>query len=255
MNGRHFEENIDNKINYDRRWRYDKKSETHPNSGRLVVFGDSFFEDIPGKVCWPSLLSERLNFDIVNYAVAGTSINYSVQQFFHYYRTEYNPKDYIIFGTTYQARAPFTLNDGIVCWQNYILSYLSQPGAPMQNQVTADEYYSREDSFWNVWFDQVFKFDDVDNQIELIYSFINNLANKNLFLPGFDTLRTDQNLLKDKFSLHMITRIENYANKDEINHMSIEKKYKLAEQCYAYFEKLDYSVFDITYFEKEKDNE
>ena len=51
----------------------------------------------------------------------------------------------------------------------------------------------------------------------------------------------------------MITRIENYANKDEINHMSIENKYKLVEQCYAYFEKLDYSVFDITYFEK--DNE
>jgi hypothetical protein len=51
----------------------------------------------------------------------------------------------------------------------------------------------------------------------------------------------------------MITKAENYANKDEINHMSIENKYKLAEQCYAYFEKLDYSVFDITYFEK--DNE
>lgn len=250
---RHYEENIDNKINYDRRWRYDKKSKTHPAAGRLVVFGDSYFEDIPGKICWPSLLSERLNFDIVNYAVAGSSINYSVQQFFHYYRTDYNPKDYIIFGNTYQGRAPFTMNEGIVCYQNYLLTYLSEPGEPVDRREAIDEYYSREDNFWNVWFDQVFKFDDVDNQVELIYSFINNLTNKNLFLSAFDTLHTDQNLLKDKFSLHMITRMENYTNKDEINHMSIENKHKLAEQCYAYFEKLDYSVFDITYFEK--DNE
>jgi len=249
MTGMQFEENIDNKINYDRRQRYDKKSKTLPSTGRLVVFGDSFFEDIPDEVCWPSLLSDRLNFDIVNYSVAGTSINYSVQQFFHYYRTEYNPQDYIIFGTTYQGRAPFTLNNGIVCWQNHLLSYLTDDQA-YQTKM-ANEYYRQQDSFWNIWFDQVFKFDDVDNQIELIYSFINNLTNKNLFLPGFDTLRTDQNLLNDKFSLNMITRIENYANKDEINHMSIENKYKLVEQCHAYFEKLDYSVFDIRYFEKD----
>lgn len=247
---RHYEENIDNKINYDRRWRYDKKSETLPAAGRLVVFGDSYFEDIPGSVCWPSLLSERLNFDIVNYGVAGTSINYSVQQFFHYYRTEYNPQDYIIFGTTYQGRAPFTLNDGVVGWQNSLLPYLTDDQA---TSAKSNEYYRRQDSFWNIWFNQVFKFDDVDNQIELIYSFINNLTNKNLFLSSFDTLLTDQNLLKDKFSLHRINKIENYANKDEINHMSIENKYKLVDQCQSYFEKLDYSVFDIRYFEK--DNE
>jgi hypothetical protein len=176
-----------------------------------------------------------------------------VQQFFHYYRTEYNPQDYIIFGITFQARAPFTLNDGLASWQNYLLSYLTEPGESVDRRAGPDEYYSREDNFWNVWFDQVFKFDDVDNQVELIYSFINNLTNKNLFLSAFDTLHTDQNLLKDKFSLNMISRLENYANKDETNHISIENKYKIAEQCQAYFEKLDYSVFDIRYFEK--DNE
>ena len=112
-------------INYEKR-RIHRTDVGSLKNGRLVIFGDSFFQystgtdhKIPNQgLSWTGLLAKNLNKSILSYANAGTSLNYSVQMLFYYMETEYDENDTIIFGVTSNTRVPNLLDDSHLGWHS-----------------------------------------------------------------------------------------------------------------------------------------
>lgn len=222
--------NQPHEINYKESYKYTHKPNT-TTVGRLIVFGDSYAHS-KAEQSWPNILSEKLGVELINYAVSGTSLNYSIQQFFNYYRNEYQSDDYIVFVTTSTHRIPFTLDGGLPSWQAGIHTYLTDPSKLTDPQY---KYYHGNKKFWDIYYQQAFKVDDYYNQIEMIYNFLNNLSNTVLIIPGFNCFQSPQNKLKDNFTMYTISRLEGNVNFDDLNHMSLVNRKVLAELAYKYF--------------------
>lgn len=232
-------------IDFSRRRKVEKKF--YDTESRLLVFGDSFLETyrekdmIDGQVPWVDILAKSMSCNLVSYAVSGSSLNYSVQNFFHYMENDYRHSDFILFSSTCSQRAPFLLDDnqhGI----HFALShwYLKNKDLPI-NQYNE---YNKDSKFWNTYVERAMYYDDYKNLYKLIFNYIEYLNNRSLFLHSFYE--------KDNFNpfaLRQISTKENMKNFDNVNHMSEYNKIILAKQSVNYFSDLKYSNFNIDEYE------
>ena len=74
---------------------------------RLIVFGDSYGQPHEHHWLWYKQVSQSLDCtDIVNFALRGSSIEYSLSRLDYYLQNDYREDDKIIFLTTLPVRAP-----------------------------------------------------------------------------------------------------------------------------------------------------
>ena len=64
---------------------------------RIVVFGPSVAEPCREEYAWPKQLATRFNRELINYALGGTSIEWSLYKLREYLQIEWRPKDKIVF--------------------------------------------------------------------------------------------------------------------------------------------------------------
>ena len=216
--------------------------------GRLIVFGDSYAHINRGCTQnWTTWVAQHLEYDLISYACAGTSLRYSIQNFFNYYNTDYREDDYIIFLTTSPMRAPFSLYDSDAKWQNAIFEFVR--GATIGEYVSKEcyKYYNsaKHKHFWNVYTQSgIHTKSDWEYDKQLIECFIKNLSNKTLILPCFA-------ILDEEFALFRVSNeVENRKYFDETNHMSYDNLKILSKLVLCYFKTLDYSIFSLGKFKR-----
>ena len=215
---------------------------------RLVVFGDSFFEtnEIPHlEISWTIRLADSLDRSLLNYALHGTSLNYSVQMLFHYLDTEYDENDIILFGVTSPTRVANLLDDDNRGLHSTALVWLDS-----SNDITKEQYkyFQKDNKFWKTLLIRGMYIDDIRNQLRLVEEYLNCMKNNTLVLHSFDHL-----LDSDEFCLIKIVRLENNNNFDNLNHLSDNNKKILARLAYKHLtDRKNKELFDIENYMKEK---
>ena len=216
--------------------------------GRLIVFGDSYAHINSGSVQnWSTWVARHLEYDLISYALAGTSLRYSIQNFFNYYDTDYREDDYIIFLTTSPLRAPFSLYGSDPQWQHALYEFIRDAKKNEYMNKQSYLYFNslKNKRFWDVYVESgIHTMSDWKYDKTLIESFIKNLKNKTLILPSFPILDED-------FALFRVSNeIENRKYFEETNHMSSENLKTLSELVLHYFKNLDYNIFTIEKFQR-----
>tara|TARA_B100000035_G_C20953446_1_gene533043 strand:- start:386 stop:1138 length:753 start_codon:yes stop_codon:yes gene_type:complete len=233
---------------------YSKRSIVHLNSderhNKLVVFGDSFFEiskSLEFELSWTTRLADSLDRSLLNYAVSGTSLNYSIQMLFHYLETEYDKNDIIIFGVTNPVRTPNLLDDDHRGLHSNAWKFID----PSYGELTKEQYkyFQKDKKYWETMLTRGMYIDDVKNQLILLKNYLNNMKNHTLILHAFKDLLLD----KDEFNLMKIIKLEEFKNFDKLNHLSDNNKKVLARQVQKYFMEIGQNKtnpFDIKSYSK-----
>jgi hypothetical protein len=73
---------------------------------RLVLFGDSFATQWPNDYAWTNQLAKKFDGEQVNYAIGGSSIEYSLFQFSNYMKKNHRETDKIVFILSHPSRSP-----------------------------------------------------------------------------------------------------------------------------------------------------
>ena len=73
---------------------------------RLVLFGDSFATQWPNDYAWTNQLAKKFDAEQVNYAMGGSSIEYSLFQFSNYMKKNHRETDKIVFILSHPSRSP-----------------------------------------------------------------------------------------------------------------------------------------------------
>jgi hypothetical protein len=75
---------------------------------KLRIYGDSFASD-DSEYCWPNLLANKLGYEIENFAVGGSCIEYSIYNLLNDHNNQlFSDNDIIIFVQTAPGRLNFT---------------------------------------------------------------------------------------------------------------------------------------------------
>lgn len=209
------------------------------NNSKLVVFGDSFFESWGANLdpyyglCWTSTLANRMNKSLLNYAVSGTSLNYSVQMLFHYLDTEYDESDTIIFGITNMVRPENLLDDNHNGWHSTAWKILD-PSTP-SDEISREQYkyFKKDRTFWKTFLTRGMYTDDFKNQLRLVENYLHNIPNNTLILHSFEDSTED-----NKFYLNKLVFRENFKYANKLNHLSDRYKSILIRQVQKYFTEL-----------------
>lgn len=238
--------NILNNIDYTKR--HCVKNLMHLPKGRLVVFGDSYGHINQGhKENWSTWVAQNLGYDLISYSYAGTSLRYSIQNFFNYYDTEYKEDDYIIFLITSPLRVPFSLYDSDASWQHAIFEFVRKAKIEEYSSKDCYEYFNKpkHKHFWDVYVQSgIHTKSDWEYDKKLIECFLENLKNKTLVLPCFP-------ILNEEFALFRVSEeIENRKYFDETNHMSFNNLKILSRLILEYFRTLNYDVFSLDKFDR-----
>lgn len=203
---------------------------------RILFFGDSFV-NVGAELNWTRKLCKIYNRQSWNYGRGGSSLLFSINNFFRYIENDYREDDYIVFVTTSHTRFPKVhskVDPGIsAALMNYVMKFW--PNA------REDIYYYDWQSHLVKWLAMVYcNQEDFRHQCMMIDNYLKHLPNKTVLLPAFHV----QNWAKSKtFCLYDIAELTNY--KAPINHMTELQNMTLANQINNYWQNDDYSVFDI----------
>jgi phage FluMu protein Com len=200
---------------------------------RLVVFGDSFSQTYLDDEMstwnhgWTYHLASMLNASILNWSLSGTSLYYSIQNFFYYlkhFRQEY---DIIIFVTTSYGRLP-TTPDGVspriqAMFKNYITGDTSQIGADIK------EHFDKMNDTYMFIAEHMCAREDFINQIKMLEAYMNTLQNQTVLINGFNEY--------GKRCLYDLSAEEEFNSHHEMkdprcNHLNEENNKKLAKQIH-----------------------
>ena len=238
-------------INYEKR--KIQRTDNNKKDRRLVVFGDSFFQHSKGSIhnsyipnqglSWTGLLADNLNMSLLNYANAGTSLNYSVQMLFHYMETEYDENDIIIFGVTNGSRVPNLLDDTFQGWHSTVWKFIDPDFVWASITKEQHKYFKKDKEFWQTYLTRGMYADDAKNQFRLVENYLNTMKNDVLVLHSFSDF-----VAVDEFNLMQLVRRENFKYFEKLNHMSDTNKELLVRQTKKYFINLGQnkrSPFDI----------
>jgi hypothetical protein len=199
-------------------------------NGRIVVFGDSFAEYHHNG--WVGQLVNQMNIKILSYACPGSSLNYSVQNFFNYLNTDYDKNDFIIFLFTGWGRVPFSLKGysgkvqcGIIDFKNNLIDEYREEAPDVY------DYYVKNKTFWNQCIENnIYSIDDYNNLRELMVSYLNSLPNKVFYFSSFLPFKNINDMC-----MFDICMLENRQNFDGANHISFENGDIFANLVYGYF--------------------
>jgi hypothetical protein len=86
---------------------------------RIVVFGPSVAEPCREEYAWPKQLATKFNRELINYALGGTSIEWSLYKLREYLQIEWRPKDKIVFIASHPSWCPIVHKEYIPTWANY----------------------------------------------------------------------------------------------------------------------------------------
>lgn len=178
---------------------------------RLIVFGDSFSEPHEHDWIWTKQLSQ---FDsVINHAIGGSSIEYSINKFYEYFENDYKATDKIIFTLTDRNRAPLVHKEYNPQWASYIntLDLKQTTGRNDKGiDITEDHY---ED--YLEYYKTVLRYTDPKTNYYkyfIILSMLNNLDNDVIVLPCFETfhsnLKLKDNVILTKLPLIDISKAE-----------------------------------------------
>lgn len=198
---------------------------------RIMFFGDSFVEisnddNYHDDNNWTRELSKIFNRQHWNFGRSGSSLLFSINQFFKYIENDYREDDYIVFVTTSHTRFPRVhpnADPGV--------------GAAMMRHVV-DQWYlksaeQQQPYFqWQpdliAWLSQVYcNQEDFRHQCLMIDSYLKQLPNKTLLIPAFGV--KDWVCPNKNFTLWKVAHLTGYTS--PINHMTEKHNMILATQC------------------------
>ena len=216
---------------------YSKRRVTRLNDGkkkyRLVVFGDSFFETSKSpdfELSWTISLADSLDRSLLNYALHGTSLNYSVQMLFHYLDTEYDKNDIILFGVTSLTRVANLLDDDNQGLHSAAWAWMDPNNGYADITKEQYKYFQKDNKFWKTLLIRGMYIDDARNQLRLVEEYLNCMKNNTLVLHSFNHFLDND----DDFNLMKIVRIEKLKNFHNLNHLSDNNKKMLARLAYKH---------------------
>ena len=86
---------------------------------RLIVFGPSVAEPCMEDYAWTKQLAEKMNYQLINHALGGTSIEWSLYKLTEYINTDQRPKDKIVFVASHPSWCPIVHKEYIPTWANH----------------------------------------------------------------------------------------------------------------------------------------
>ena len=229
-----------------------KRLEEHSNrKQRVVFFGDSFVESYHDDKNWTRIVSD--SFDPprqhINYGIGGSSLLFSINNFFNYIENDYNENDYIIFITTSYYRLPKVhsnvdprFSSMLLNWIEY--QFFNKPGNYTQDRLytPTNEYYSSYAQVVNYASTVLCNAEDHRHQLKLMQNYLKHLPNKTLFLNAFPIPKFEA---EDEFEFTLMDIAVLTDFKEIVNHMSQEHNEILAKQVMRYFDSNNIFVFNV----------
>ena len=234
---------------------------------RLIIFGDSYAQPYTHvDWVWTNQLKQ---FDIViNNAIAGSSIEYSINKFYDYFENDYRDTDKIIFTLTDSCRAPIVHKEYNPEWASYINVLDVQKTTGRDDKGTQSGIEQHHKDYEN-YYKAVLTYTDPQINYYKYFSvltMLNNLKNDVVVLPCFESfeskLNLHDNILLTKLPLIEICNAEIigrhrdvtwiYPNLDfRLNHMLPDNHKIFAETITKCFEtKID--AFKLNNFKQDQ---
>ena len=234
---------------------------------RLIIFGDSYAQPYTHvDWVWTNQLKQ---FDIViNNAIAGSSIEYSINKFYDYFENDYRDTDKIIFTLTDSCRAPIVHKEYNPEWASYINVLDVQKTTGRDDKGTQSGIEQHHKDYEN-YYKAVLTYTDPQINYYKYFSvltMLNNLKNDVIVLPCFESfeskLNLHDNILLTKLPLIEICNAEIigrhrdetwiYPNLDfRLNHMLPDNHRIFAETITECFEtKID--AFKLNNFKQDQ---
>lgn len=180
----------------------------------LVLFGDSYcaeYDNTISQETWWKRVASNLELGIKNYAVRGSSLNYSTVKYYEYLNGSYSVDDIIIFTITSSGRSPLVHPDfppsSSAIMQLFSTRGFSLDKIPFPDMVK--NHYIDHKDFYKTWF-QFYNPDLHLSQVNLIREALHGLKNKKLLINAFDEAKaSDFTRLYDFHLDGCITEISN----------------------------------------------
>ncbi len=195
---------------------------------RIIIFGDSFATKCDNDYGWTNKLAKNFNAEQVNYAVGGSSIEYSLYNLTNYLKNDYQQEDKIIFVATNPSRSPIIHADYNPKW------------ACFYKVNKNNEYYKTVMKYTDQHIDKYKYF--------LITSILNSITNDCFLICAFDNCiekSKRNNFIISNFCLGDIA----IADQPEPNHLSVFNHDVMAELTFQSIITRN-DLFDKKHFEK-----
>lgn len=203
---------------------------------RLIIFGDSFAETrLEGEIgtadmwkdSWTLHLASMLNASILNWALSGSSLNYSMQNLFFYLKHHYNDTDIIVFVTTSYGRLPATEEHMSPKIQANFKNYLAGDHEHIEPEVL--KHFHKMKDTYSFLTEYLCVREDFINQVKMLDAYLNTLPNKTVLIPGFNEISE-----KSLYNLSMSEpNLGHHVLKDKrCNHFNKENNKHLAKQIH-----------------------
>ncbi len=218
---------------------------------QLIIFGDSFAQDEHRQWQWFKQLASDLKVNnLINYAKAGSSLEYSYNKLFNYleYSNDYNESDIIIFLATSGVRSPIVHDEYEPAWASYV-HHMAKSRMPKmeESERKLNEHYESHQQYYRT----LVKYNNNNSNKSkhfVIASTLHNLPNKVLYLlcidklydlKTFNTFFTRQNMIIPRINLINVSKNEiedseffPYPWDYRMNHITKENHKILAFQAY-----------------------
>tara|TARA_B100001059_G_C17806745_1_gene569648 strand:+ start:1029 stop:1709 length:681 start_codon:yes stop_codon:yes gene_type:complete len=201
---------------------------------RIIFFGDSFAEPKPEDYVWTKQLARKFDAELVNHAVGGSSIEFSLFQFAQYMKQDYRETDKIIFIVTHPSRSP-------VVHPQY------DPSTANLNTLKGDKEFNKA---WLKLHLQLYKFTGQPEtdfyKYFIVTSVLNSITNDTLMMCSFE--ECEERSTRDNFVVSRIhLREYSESNWKAPNHYWEPNHNAMSECAYkSIINKKD--MFDTTLF-------
>jgi len=204
---------------------------------RLVIFGDSFSQTyLDGEMStwnhgWTYHLASMLNASILNWSLSGTSLHYSIQNFFYYLKHFRQDYDIIIFVTTSFGRLPATSNDISPRSQAMFKNYVA--GDKQHLSPSVKEHFDKMKDIYMFMAEHMGVREDFRSQVKMLEAYMNTLQNATVMINGFNEF--------DNRSLCDLSEEEEFNLTHEMkdprcNHLNEENNKKLAKSIHYHLQ-------------------
>tara|TARA_Y100001937_G_C7104474_1_gene324218 strand:- start:669 stop:1325 length:657 start_codon:yes stop_codon:yes gene_type:complete len=177
---------------------------------RIIVFGDSFATKWDYDYAWTNQLADKFNAEQINYAVGGSSIEYSLFQLKDYLQNHYDQNDKIIFVATNPSRSPIIHADYNPKW------------ACFYKVADDNEYYKTLTRYTDIEIDKY--------KYWIVATILNGISNDALMLCAFD--RCDEKSIRKNFIISQFNLSSISNHYPEANHLHKPNHDVLAELLY-----------------------
>ena len=173
---------------------------------RLIIFGDSYAEPFGADWVWTNQLTQ---FDtVINNALGGSSIEYSISKFYEYFENDYQKTDKIIFTLTDSCRASIVHEDYDPNYSAYVnvLDVKQTTGRDDKGTNINGDHYKDHLEYYKT----VLRYTNpITNYYKyfMVLSMLNNLDNDVIVLPCFEKFNSKIKL-KENIILIQLPLIE-----------------------------------------------